>query len=1373
MSSFAARRLALFGSCLVLLAEPSLAQQVPPALQDWKDWATWSETRADSRPSRHDDAGQKMPLWYSALEIEAGAQGAHFSFSVEARGPGLAMLPGDANCWPQEVRVEGQAVPVLGHPDHPCVALPAGSGAEIQGIFRWSEMPQSLRVPDAVGILRLKLNEQEVELPVRDEENRLWLQRTGTEPADRDFLSAKVYRLIEDSSPQWLRTQVELSVAGKSREEALGHALPQGWQLSWVESPLPCAVDDAGRLKVQVRAGRWVVKLSAFRTQPASTVAYAEKTQPLAAEEWVGLQQDTALRVVELDGIPAVDVAQTTYPEEWRQYPVHLWTTAQPFQIVEKMRGMGSRKPPGITLQRSFWLDEEGGGLTYRDQLSGRGQQTWRLDAAERHQLGAVKIAGQGQLITKNPATGAVGVEVRDRNLDLQAVGRLEGRGPIPATGWQMDAESLNAELQLPPGWRLLAVFGPDWSQGDWLTDWTLLDVFMLLISTLALWRLWGWKTALLGLLAFLLSYQELGAPRLCGWLLIAGMAAAKLLQGRVAEKWALLFRSAALAIFALGSLTFFLQQVQQALYPQLEVGVNPGLIDENERVNASTLASTAGVDAVAGSPVPATESMSRLRKVMSPLESYAVSSPKPGLSAQITSNLLQDAKARIQTGPAVPQWTWRSVSFGWRGPVAAGEHISLWLIPCSVERVLSVLRVAFLLALAWLLARPSGGKRGPRPSLGAALHPAVLLLCFAASDSAHGQTETPAPERVAPPSGQALPTPEMLDVLRQRLREDAETLRTQNRAELPHVRLQLQGRKLTMEAEIHASALVAVPLPGRLPSWSPIQLEGGLPSLRHEDYLWVLVAPGVSHVKVTGLLPPGPEWQWSFLLKPRQVSIDAPGWTVTGLKPQGVPENQVFFVEQNRSTGAEAAYDQKNYQPVVRIEREIELGLVWQVRTRVQRLSQTGKAVSLSLPLLPGERVMSPGMTASAGRIEVRLGVSDTETSWQGELTPTERLELKADANPAGWVEHWTLHTSPVWHVQVQGLEPIYETTMTELMPVWRPWPGETTTLAVTRPEAVQGTTTTVLSAQQTTQLGDRHHTTRLTLEVQASLGEDFRVQLPEGAEISSLIVGGREQPVRKEKSTIVIPVQPGDQRLELIWKTLAPMGLLTRPDPVLLPVPASNIQLEVSLPASRWLLWAGGPQRGPAVRFWGMALVAVLVGVLLARLPRSPLRSHEWALLTLGFLQLHWIIGTAVVLWFLLMAWRGFPGGLLQQLPRHQHNLMQVILLGGSGIVLLCMLAVVNEGLLGRPDMLVSGNGSTSFLLRWFQDRMTDGTLPQPLIFTTSIWVYRALMLLWSLWLAYSILRWIPWSWQQLSAGHFWKKAPPPTAAVPPPLP
>ena len=103
----------------------------------------------------------------------------------------------------------------------------------------------------------------------------------------------------------------------------------------------------------------------------------------------------------------------------------------------------------------------------------------WRLDVAEGHSLGAVRVDGEGQLITANPQNGSHGVELRSRNLNVEALGRVSQLASMPATGWQSDVDSLDATLILPPGWRAFAVLGADHVDGDWLTAWSLLDLFL------------------------------------------------------------------------------------------------------------------------------------------------------------------------------------------------------------------------------------------------------------------------------------------------------------------------------------------------------------------------------------------------------------------------------------------------------------------------------------------------------------------------------------------------------------------------------------------------------------------------------------------------------------------------------------------------------------------------------------------------------------------------------------------------------------------------------------------------------------------------------------------------------------------------------
>ena len=58
---------------------------------------------------------------------------------------------------------------------------------------------------------------------------------------------------------------------------------------------------------------------------------------------------------------------------------------------------------------------------------------------------------------------------------------------------------------------------------------------------------------------------------------------------------------------------------------------------------------------------------------------------------------------------------------------------------------------------------------------------------------------------------------------------------------------------------------------------------------------------------------------------------------------------------------------------------------------------------------------------------------------------------------------------------------------------------------------------------------------------------------------------------------------------------------------------------------------------------------------------------------------------------------------------------------------------------------------------LLRWYQDR-AGALLPQPWLFSLSIWLYRLAMLAWSLWVATMLVGWLRWAWRQWTDGGYW---------------
>jgi hypothetical protein len=200
---------------------------------------------------------------------------------------------------------------------------------------------------------------------------------------------------------------------------------------------------------------------------------------------------------------------------------------------------------------------------------------------------------------------------------------------------------------------------------------------------------------------------------------------------------------------------------------------------------------------------------------------------------------------------------------------------------------------------------------------------------------------------------------------------------------------------------------------------------------------------------------------------------------------------------------------------------------------------------------------------------------------------------------------------------------------------------------------------------------------------------------------------------------------------------------------------VKSVNSQIHLDLPSSRWILFLGGPQLGPAILFWGLVLVLLIASIILGRNQWTPLRTWQWFLLGLVVSQLHITASLLIFAWLLALGWRGQL--VKDQLTPKYFDLLQVVLVFASLIALGVLLAAIEQGLLRYPEMYIVGNDSYATYLRWYQDRAL-ADLPQAWVISMPLWLYRVAMLLWALWLAFALLQWLHWGWQCFSRHTLW---------------
>ena len=238
-----------------------------------------------------------------------------------------------------------------------------------------------------------------------------------------------------------------------------------------------------------------------------------------------------------------------------------------------------------------------------------------------------------------------------------------------------------------------------------------------------------------------------------------------------------------------------------------------------------------------------------------------------------------------------------------------------------------------------------------------------------------------------------------------------------------------------------------------------------------------------------------------------------------------------------------------------------------------------------------------------------------------------------------------------------------------------------------------------------------------------------------------------------------MALPITPGQQNLELKW--LEAKGMTTRyqSSDVDLGAGSVNASVDIYLPRSRWPLFVGGEQLvGPAVLFWSVFIIIVIVAFGLSKTGLTPLRFYHWLLLGIGMSMSNLAAGLLVAGWLIALELRKKAANL----EDHKFNLVQI------GMAVLTIAAVgslvfaISKGLLGHPDMNIIGNGSNSGLLRWYQD-VSDHTLPQAWVFSIPMMAYRIAMLAWALWISFWLVGILKWGWQQFTAPTIWYSLPP----------
>jgi hypothetical protein len=1377
--------LRLLASCLgavvclsAAAAQPTTAVEspIPPALKDWRAWVLKDldyrtcPFLASAAPSAADTF---VCAWPGRLTLSSNADGATFSIHWRVEAPSWVALPGDAERWPQQVTVNGQRQPVLEHDGRPELSLLPGS-YEIAGRIPWREQPQTIAVPQGIGLVALNVDGKPVS-PIRRDGNQLTLGRATTSAPEADNLDLRVYRKLSDGVPAQLSTRIVVLVAGQAREEVIGPVLPEGFVPVALSSAWPARLDGDGRLHLQVQPGAETLTIDARATGALASVTARVPAKPWPKQEVWSYEGAPRLRVTAAGSALQLDPRQAEVPQDWQTLPAFALADGAKLTIEERSRGIAPDEGNRLTLQREAWLDFDGGGWFARDRVNGRMAQGWRLDVAapftlERasaNNLRRTDAAGEPLLVTRGADAALSGVEWRTPNVDLAAGVRVASAASMPVAGWQQTFDGVQATLHFPFGYKLLGASGADAANGSWASGWNLLDAFVCAITVLLAWRLSGGLGAGATVLYLLLGYQESGAPL---WSLIAALGLAlvarALPEGKLSRSAGWLRRGALLWL-VLAALPFLACQVRFALYPQLESGgysfyapaeavggfKDEGKVAAEMPVAARLAVTTEAAPTPLSSPAPAQMDSSATNQAVRHKFDRRVVGSGPHLNADglgaastIQRSELIDHYSQstiVQTGSGAPNWNLGNTAWlSWNGPVQATQTVRLLIAPPWLVRPLRIVLAALL---AWLILRlfrnTGSGAVLRRPAAAAG---ALLLCTLAISAGARAQE---------------YPGEPLLAQLRERLTEAPKCAPAC--AAFAEAQVTANGDTVSVALDTHAGERVAVPLPvDASATLKSIQVDAVAADAAWRDEsgrLWVAVSRGVHRIQAD-FDAHGDKLSLAFALKPARVLFQGHGWEASGLADDRLLTETLSLARARDNAGTAPDTGVQQFPPYVRVVRSLSLGLEWSVSTAVTRVAPAQGGFTVELPLLPAEHVSSAGIKVQNGKIPMAIGDGQSEAGWQSTLDKGDALTLTAPAL-TDRAEVWRVLVSPTWHVEFSGVPGVGVDSSEDINDFrnfeFHPLSGETLTLRVTRPAPAQGGVRAIDAVSLHSETGQHASTHTLGLTVRASQGGDLALTLPKDAEMLGVTGDNVALNLRLLDGRLSLPVSPGAHRFSIRLRNPATAAVVVRSPQVGLGLAAANVSVSQQLPADRWLLATWGPPVGPAVLYWGELIVMIGVAFALARTQRTRLTFRDWLLLGLGFSTFSWLALLVVVVWLFAFDWRA--RGALPQ-ARWQFNLLQAALVALTIVALLCLVSAIPQGLLGQPDMHVTGNASNAQSLHWFTDRSTDA-LPQPVAVSLPLWVYKVLMLAWAIWLANALIGWLRDGFGAWTRDGYWR--------------
>ena len=1325
--------------------------EVPPALETWEDWVLERHSEIEC-PRKASDASALGCDWLGELSvvvINDDRNQVSFRLRGEAYADTSVALP-YIDSRPHAVLLNGKPgqIGVRENGNNPVVHVPQGVFT-IEGQLTNQQRLGFLNVPSNLVIVRLQVDEKSVAQP-RFEEGKLWL-RERAEVGQRetvDRIRLTVFRKLVDSVPQRLETRIELIADGSSRKVNLGQVLPVGFQVAEIRSNNPLQIDSEGHFFIQVQPGQTRVRIRATGSTIRNEFTALAPSDVWPESEIWAFEPIRAHRTVTVEGVNSVEPTIVNSP--YRNVANYRVSSTESLKLIDEIRGDATVGAVKMDVDRQFWLTFDGDSVIVAERLAVESNKEQRIHAD--HEIGDVRVNGIPTMVTHLPEEdSAPGLTLTMSDTEILTLADLGYVRTFNAVGWDQDAETLSAKLNLPPGWQLFHAGGVDRVKESWISQWwNLWDIFLCVLVIIVVYRLGGTAIATLTTIALFFGYHE-------HWLLAVGWLFLSLLcllfralgPERLRRSQALVYWVVLIPV-AVGSIYTAVTNVRQVFYPQLEAAnefVSPG-----RHVAARLTAQPSIQKRAEGETEELMVSGNFLRRDSFDLPSTTKERADSNDIAKSEGSIASERYPVLQTGPGRPNWSWRTIDLDWSGPVTKEQEISFVLLPPLVTRTIyAAIALLHLLILAFFISIRIERRWQWPPWLTKVL-PFLVLSVVATNGNA-----------------QEFPPKYILEELEERLIEAPSCIpkcASLNRVSLRNV----QDDQLLVDLDWTSVEFLAVPIPkSNYPaSLVNVTSDGRDIALQKESgRTFAPIQDGDSVLTMEFDLRDLSEFILEVPFSPALIEQDLCCWEANSSVDQ---DRTSIVFNRIQETETDDPLDSNQYQDApltwdIEVTRRILFEYQPRVLTRVLWRNPNSSGATIQVPLLKGETVIDQNLNIQNDVVTVVLEQDERSVVWESSLKVESGLELSTSSD-SPYHEKWTVVGSNYWDVRHEGV-PISPVRQDRLGSVFHPRVGESLSLDVAPLVAVEGNRVTIERVELHLEPGIRASQGYLGLSIRAGTSEEVIVTLPESTTISSVLVGN--QPITTPTThEVVLPVIRGSTEYAIEWEEHTGLALFYRSPVVSLSHPASNININLQYPRDRWILLVGGPTIGVAILFWGVVIVTVLVALALAQLPNFPITRIDAILLAVGATLANVWALIFVGGWLISVWWRS--RSLLVDLTNPQYRLAQVgiIFLTVVGIfalfltVLSALVAPANMFILQSPlSDIRSIYAGGHLLFNWYSDSALS-SLPQPWVLSLPFWFYQIAMLAWSLWLVFALFRWVRSTFIALSAPTLWRSEP-----------